>query len=950
VPARRELLEALVQEHIRQHGDPRQSLARPSSTASVRALSASNAAHPEVQAYLSTIDCGVPPPPGPPPPSVPAGPSARFRVVHLHAKGGLGQVSLAHDQELQREVALKEIQPQFADDHDSRTRFLLEAEITGRLEHPGIVPVYSLGHHGDGRPYYAMRFIQGETLEEAIRRFHAAVEPRTAGERALALRQLLTRFVAVCNAVGYAHARGVLHRDLKPANVMLGPYGETLVVDWGLAKPMDRPDALPRPAEGTLRPQLGSDATPTQRGAVLGTPSYMSPEQAAGQLDTVGPASDVYGLGAILYAILTGKAPVEGGDIAEMLYRVRKGEILPPRKVKREIPAGLEAICLQAMALGPKSRYPTPRDLADEVERWLADEPIRAYREPVLGRAGRWARRNRTLVSGLTALLLTAVVTLSGGLVLLGNKQRETERARSNERRERERADQNAQRADEQRALALDTLKAVVEDIQGRLQSREDLQEPLEQEGIRELRKELLHEGIRKLRGLAANAATSTDADRCLIRARLDMGDILLLDGRFAEALREYDAGHALARRVASAAPRDDQARRDLCLALKKRGDASVQLTKLPAALALYRDSLRLAERLARERPLDPRAQRDLYDSLVKLGDVLRLHGADEAARVYARALETAGQLIQLGVGAQRELALVHARVGEFRFLRGDLAGALEAFQKARAQQQTLTSRQRGSARTQRDLTLTWKRIGDVHLKRNDPRAALKAYRAAHQLTEELAQRVRVPPQVRLAQSYESLAEAHERGLDHGAARDACQKGLAVLEALQSKGQLPAFGPHVALKARLERRRAACDEVVKVLDDLEFADSVPPARAAALLMMRGRVLAARGRHADAADAGDRLARLTPAEPLYLYDAACCCSLAVAAVAPGKKPQALTGQERGLRDGYANKAIDYLRKAREAGWFKVLGRVEHARKDPDLDAIRDREGFQQLLAP
>src|SRR5262249_20553391 len=144
----------------------------------------------------------------------------------------------------------------FADDADSRARFLLEAEITGRLEHPGIVPVYSLSQHPDGRPFYAMRFIQGQTLEAAIHRFHADGQPRAAGERALALRQLLARFGPVCTAIGYAHARCVLPGDLKPANVMLGPFGETLVVDWGLAKPMDRPDEVPRPAEGTLRPQL----------------------------------------------------------------------------------------------------------------------------------------------------------------------------------------------------------------------------------------------------------------------------------------------------------------------------------------------------------------------------------------------------------------------------------------------------------------------------------------------------------------------------------------------------------------------------------------------------------------------------------------------------------------------------------------------------------------------
>src|SRR5262249_6188263 len=150
---------------------------------------------------------------------------------------------VALDREVHREVALKEIQPQHADDPSSRGRFLREAEITGGLEHPGIVPVYGLGQYADGRPFYTMRLIQGETLKDAIRRFHG-------GEPGLTLRGLAVRFVAVCNAVAYAHSRGVLHRDLKPSNVMLGKFGETLVVDWGLAKAVGRDQAQEAKGEG----------------------------------------------------------------------------------------------------------------------------------------------------------------------------------------------------------------------------------------------------------------------------------------------------------------------------------------------------------------------------------------------------------------------------------------------------------------------------------------------------------------------------------------------------------------------------------------------------------------------------------------------------------------------------------------------------------------------------
>src|SRR5262249_1849553 len=259
-------------------------------------------------------------------PDTPLSLLVRFRVLRPHARGGLGEVFVAEDTELHREVALKEIQRPHAHDAHSRSRFLLEAEVNGRLEHPGVVPVYGLGSYHDGRPFYAMRFIRGESLKEAIARSHGGGVPgRDPGERGLALRQLLGQFVAVCNAVAYAHSRGVIHRDLKPANVMLGKFGETLVVDWGLAKVLGRPEGEPTGDEQTLHPASG-DGSATVVGTAVGTPAYMSPEQAAGRPDLVSTASDVYSLGATLYALLTGRAPFRGEDKGELLRRVSRGE------------------------------------------------------------------------------------------------------------------------------------------------------------------------------------------------------------------------------------------------------------------------------------------------------------------------------------------------------------------------------------------------------------------------------------------------------------------------------------------------------------------------------------------------------------------------------------------------------------------------------------------------
>jgi tetratricopeptide (TPR) repeat protein len=335
----------------------------------------------------------------------------RYSDLRFHARGGLGQVFKAHDSELNRPLAVKGILAERAAHPDARRRFQQEAEITARLEHPGVVPVYGLVHGADGRPYYAMRFIQGESLLQAITQFHRADNPsRDPGERSLALRQLLARFVAVCNTMAYAHSRGIIHRDLKPDNVMLGRYGETLVVDWGLAKPVGRTEADRRGGEETLLPSDSGNSDQTISGRALGTPAYMSPEQAAGRWDVVGPTSDLYSLGATLYCLLTGQTPFQGQGAAEVLQKVQRGLFARPREVKPQVPPALEAVCLKAMASEPEQRYLTAQELAADIEAWLADEPVRARPEPWTERTQRWLKRRRALVVAGTVALVAASI------------------------------------------------------------------------------------------------------------------------------------------------------------------------------------------------------------------------------------------------------------------------------------------------------------------------------------------------------------------------------------------------------------------------------------------------------------------------------------------------------------------------------------------------------------
>lgn len=352
--------------------------------------------------------------------------SDRFHILRPCARGGLGIVSIAQDTELNREVALKEIQANYTDDEASRSRFLVEAEVTGRLEHPGIVPVYSLGQTHTGTPFYVMRFIRGNSLKEAIASYYSSESKgRSDEERQRQFRDLVKRLVDVCQAIDYAHSRGVLHRDLKPGNIMLGRFGETLVVDWGLAKSIDEDSIIQRSEEEKLVPSSGDGSTETRFGSVVGTVAYMSPEQANGLVDSLGPRSDVYCLGATLYSILTGESPIEKSSTVKMIEDVRSGRFVPAKRRNPSIDPALAAICDKAMALDPNDRYPSAAMLMDDLERWLGDMPVEAYREPLFKRASRFAKRHRVLAASLLAVLVFSIPVLSIFGLVVSSKNRQ---------------------------------------------------------------------------------------------------------------------------------------------------------------------------------------------------------------------------------------------------------------------------------------------------------------------------------------------------------------------------------------------------------------------------------------------------------------------------------------------------------------------------------------------
>ncbi len=615
----------------------------------------------------------------------------RYTLTHLHAKGGMGRVWLARDGALGRQIALKELRPDQADNSIVCSRFLYEAKITAQLEHPGIVPVYELGE-GEA-PYYTMRFVRGRTLSEAIRAYH---KKRAAGlADSVGKVELLTAFVNVCHAVAYAHSRGIIHRDLKGQNVVMGDFGEVMVLDWGLAKrvgpdqqadgpepevaivdPAPGPavasalDAVPyaavtcntdgNPDDGSTLPEShdiragsASNSNPmsngsakdrtnpssngsashqsssnpgrrtnresgagpegTMQGQLLGTPAYMAPEQAQGRHDLVDERTDVYGLGAILYEILTGRPPFIAPKTSEIIRKVCQEAPTPPRQILATIPPGLESVCMKALRKPSAERYTTAAELAQEVQRYLADEPVQAYAEPWTSRVLRWARRHKTAVSAAAALLVTATIALAVSTVLVSKEKTEAE-------------------AQGQQARHAVHLLTKVADI-----GFDDQLDPLQ--------KEFLEDALQYYEQFTSRVAHDPAVRLEHGRVYQQMGDIQRKLGKSTESKQAYRKAIEILEPLANAAagpePKQTLARTRTLLGnlLVRNGEDKGH------AEPLYIQALGAQQTLANAPTATTEDHFRLGQTLKSQGDLLRLNGQwSEAGSVYTRALTVLNQ------------------------------------------------------------------------------------------------------------------------------------------------------------------------------------------------------------------------------------------------------------------------------------------------------------------
>jgi tetratricopeptide (TPR) repeat protein len=728
-----------------------------------------------------------------------------YELLEEVARGGMGIVYKARQLSLNRTVALKMILAgEFALPEEVQ-RFRLEAEAAANLDHPNIVPIYEVGVH-DGQQYFSMRLVAGGNLSEH--------RERLAGRPRDTARLLAT----VARAIHHAHQRGLLHRDLKPANILLDAEGQPHVTDFGLAKRVAVPGTPPGqdgPGPASGWPSL------TAAGTAVGTPSYMAPEQAAGRKGGLTTAADVYSLGAILYELLTGRPPFKGETPLNTLLEVIHQEPVPPRVLRPRVDRDLETICLKCLHKEPAKRYASALALADDLQRYLAGEPLQARPVGPLGRAGRWCRRNPALAAaaGLATVALAAAVVVSCLYAVaesrhaarLAEEEAQLQRALGAAQQNAREAQQQTAEAERERARADDSFRQAHQAVNDFMRLTDGL---TQLSGSQAVRKRILAALLKYYQDFLDQRGDDPRLRAELADAYSSVAHINDATGAKTEALAANQRALGLYQDLAREHPEDPRWQGALVHALNNVGVLQDALGQPAAAQESVRQALEICERRVRERPDSPELLRDLATVVHHVGSQDRDAGRfDRAFEHFRDARALLEQLVcanPRSVPLQGELALCINNTGVLHGQVDRLHEALRCFEEARAIRERLADdRDRGSqlalAASYRDTGVTYHRLG-----RRDE--ALAFYQKAHDIRKRLADG---NPDVSsyksdLADSLTDLGAIHLAKGDLKAALDCFQGALKIHD------QLVHLDPNVAARqADLARSHTHCGEVVK---------------------------------------------------------------------------------------------------------------------------------------
>ena len=694
----------------------------------------------------------------------------RFVVKRFHAQGGMGEVFLAEDQEITRPVALKMMSAGSNIQNQRQKQFwqaffLLEGEITGRLDHPGVVPVYGLGSTAGGRPYYAMKFVDSPTLETLIQEYHQAesLSTRSAGQSNQELRNLLGHFRAACLTIQYAHDRGVLHCDIKPANIMTGEYGETFVVDWGLAILSDLNSGAQSSAEPirskdpiisnlTINAALHIDQG-GQRKFVGGTMAYMAPEHfkchTMNSISEITPACDLFSLGATLYHLLAGCPMIDAVKIEDdktKMLRIRDGRFEPPGSVVSHIPRALEAICLKAISVNPEARYKSAKLLADDIDKWLADEPVSAYQEPPMDQARRWANRHRsTVVLGISTVLFAMI-----GMLLFGVFQEKNKRdlqlkndqivaEHSEAISQKTRAEANAKSMFDRSHMAISFIKKFADDV---IQNPELNNRP----ELSSFRKEMLAGTIgfyKKLQAqLEKDKNVRPESMDALAGGETELGELINAIGNKQDALNVLNASIANYEKLAAANPGNLQFQFRLAHTYKITGSIYEEIGQTQLAFKPLQKALEIIEELLGNHTQNKLYQSEMASILMKLGVHYRATGkAKMAEELFQKSTKNLQQLaeqfpednqmqVDLAIGYQN-LGLIHHDLGQYEAARECVLKAVRVMEK-------LIVTQPGNIDYQIRLSDCYTRVGLVEQAMDLNESAKQSYFKSQIYLEEL--------------------------------------------------------------------------------------------------------------------------------------------------------------------------------------------------------------------